>query len=478
MKKNETASLSDGLDQLLTLADTATPSASCAQRLREHILAMLLCPDKATVTNLICTAGEQQHDWSAPYRLYSHGRVDETVLFATARQQLEAQLGPGAALVVALDDTLVRKTGTKIDGVGWKRDPLGPPFQTNLVPAQRYLQFSAAWPLADGQARLVPIGFFHAPSAGKPPKDASPEQLREHREEQKQLRLNQQALVQMQALREQVAADRPIVFNGDGSYTNETVLKKLPVNTTYIGRIRKDAALHLLPAARAATGRPPSYGQEAPTPEQLRQDETIPWQPVEAFAAGQRHCFKIKTLAPVLWRKSGVERPLRVIVIAPLGYRLRKGAKLLYRQPAYIICTDPDLPIETVLQNYLWRWGIEVNFREEKSLLGAGEAQVRTAASNQHLPATVVAAYALLWIAALRSIQNGQQIPLVQPPKWRHPTDAALPSTGELLRRLRFELWAHALRPSSFHHFVTKPSSTTKPHKPLASPAGSLFAAA
>lgn len=439
---------------------------------------MLLCPDKATVTNLLCTAGEQQHDWSAHYRLYSRERVDQTILFATARQQLEAQLKPGAPLVVALDDTLVRKTGTKIDGVGWKRDPLGPPFQTNLVRAQRYLQFSAAWPLAGGQARLVPIGFFHAPSAGKPPKDASQEQLRAHREEQKQLRLNQQALVAMQQLREQVAADRPLVFNGDGSYTNQTVLKKLPANTTYIGRIRKDAALYRLPAARAATGRPPCYGREAPTPEQLRQDETLPWQTLEAFAAGQRHRFKIKTLAPVLWRKSGVARPLRVIVIAPLGYRLRKGAKLLYRQPASIICTDPDLPIEEVLQNYLWRWGIEINFREEKSLLGAGEAQVRTAASNQHLPATVVAAYALLWIAALRSIQNGQTIPLVCPPKWRRKTDAALPSTGELLRCLRFELWAHALRPSSFHHFVTKPSSTTKLLKTLASPAGALFAAA
>lgn len=439
---------------------------------------MLLCPEKATLSNLICTAGGEQHDWSAHYRLYARERVDETVLFATAREQIEAQLPPGGALVVALDDTLVRKSGTKIHGAGWKRDPLGPPFQTNLVRAQRYLQFSAAWPLADGQARMVPIGFFHAPSAGKAPKNASEEQLREHREEQKQLRLNQQALGQMRQLREQVAAGRPIVFNGDGSYTNQTVLKQLPANTTYIGRIRKDASLHYLPAARAATGRPPGYGPQAPTPEQLRQDEQSPWQEAEAFAAGQRHAFKIKTIAPVLWRKSGTARLLRMIVIAPLGYRLRKGSKLLYRQPAYIICTDPGLPLAEVLQDYLWRWGIEVNFREEKTLLGAGEAHVRTAASSQHLPATVVAAYALLWVAALRSIQNGQTIPLLRPPKWRRTTSPGLPCTGELLRRLRFELWAHALRPSSFHHFITKDPALTKSHKPIASPAGALFAAA
>jgi hypothetical protein len=30
-----------------------------------------------------------------------------------------------------------------------------------------------------------------------------------------------------------------------------------------------------------------------------------------------------------------------------------------------------------LLQYYLWRWGIEVNFREEKALIGIGEVQVR-----------------------------------------------------------------------------------------------------
>ncbi|WP_332914692.1 hypothetical protein [Algoriphagus boritolerans] len=33
----------------------------------------------------------------------------------------------------------------------------------------------------------------------------------------------------------------------DGSYTNETVLKKLPANTILIGRIRKDCSLYLPP---------------------------------------------------------------------------------------------------------------------------------------------------------------------------------------------------------------------------------------
>lgn len=442
---------------------------------------MLLCPDRSTLSNLLCTAGRSHQDWTADYRLYSRERVDESVLFQEVRTHLEGALLPEAPLVVAMDDTLVHKTGTHIEGVSWRRDPLGPKFQANLVRAQRFVQFSAAWPLSAGQARMVPIGFFHAPSAPKPPKQADPSVQKLYRESQKQMALNQQALGHMQTLREQCPSSRKIIFTGDGSYTNTTVLKGLPGGCVYIGRTRKDTKLNYLPALEGnLTGRPASYGPEAPTPEALRVDESVPWQRVEAFACGQPHQFRIKTLERVLWRKSGAKRVLRLMVVAPLGYRLRKGSKLLYRQPAYLLCTDPDMSLEQFLQNYLWRCGIEVNFREEKSLLGTGEAQVRTKASNQHLPAVTVAAYSFLWIAALQLLTSGKSIPSIAPPKWRKPAVARekLPSTGDLLRSLRFELWSGALRPDTFYHFVTQTAASTKSQKPSPSLPGALFNAA
>ena len=143
------------------------------------------------------------------------------------------------------------------------------------------------------------------------------------------------------------------------------------------------------------------------------------------------------------------------------------------------------------MQYYLWRWGIEVNFRDEKTLIGTGEAQVRSAASNQHLPAMTVAAYAMLWVAALRmherhgKDQNPKVMTGLQPPRWRARREAGgqpLPSTGDLLRLLRYETWAGALRPGSLYHFVTAatPSKTCQkpPLKPPLSLPGMLFAAA
>ena len=66
---------------------------------------------------------------------------------------------------------------------------------------------------------------------------------------------------------------------------------------------------------------------------------------------------------------------MKLVIIRPLAYRLTKNSRLLYRQPAYLICTDTELEIEKLLQAYLWRWEIEVNFREQKTLLGCGQAQ-------------------------------------------------------------------------------------------------------
>ena len=73
-------------------------------------------------------------------------------------------LPDNAPLVTALDDTGLRKTGRKIPGVGYRRDPMSPPFHVNLVPAQRFVQLSAMadrQPSADrsrGELRLPSFG--------------------------------------------------------------------------------------------------------------------------------------------------------------------------------------------------------------------------------------------------------------------------------------------------------------------------------
>jgi hypothetical protein len=330
---------------------------------------------------------------------------------------------------------------------------------------------------------MVPILFEHAPSAKKPSKDATADQLAHYRECFKQQRLNMKALEEMERLRAVCPPDRRLIFCGDGSYTNALIIKNMPERCTYIGRIRKDAKFHHLPEitkGRKANGRPRRFGLEALTPEELRTDESRPWQTVRAFAAGKSHDIRVKTMDQLLWRKSGTKHIVRAVVIAPLGYRLRKGSKLLYRQPAFLLCTDPELDLAQLVQYYLWRWGIEVNFREEKTLLGAGDAQIRTPQSNRSLPTMVVAAYSLLWLAALRMHKRGDLPVGIATPKWRAKSkeNQSLPSSGDLLRTLRSEIWARSIRPGTFYHFMTNSTADKKPQKLSPSLPGTLLSAA
>jgi hypothetical protein len=261
------------------------------------------------------------------------------------------------------------------------------------------------------------------------------------------------------------AKDRDLMVSGDGSYTNKTVLRGLPDRTTFIGRIRKDAKLHRLPRAdqQPKVGSKRRYGEVAPTPEELRKDESVPWRTVEAYASGKMHTFRVKEMKPVLWRKAGADLPVRIVVIAPVGYRLRKGGKLLYRQPAYLLCTDLDMAIQEVLQYYLWRWDVEVNHRDEKQLIGVGQAQVWSPQSVDRQPALAVASYSYLLLAAMRVYGMNEPGPMIPVPKWQAKKVNPRVSTQRLLQALRSEIWAYAVErlDSDSSDFVTPAQRTT-----------------
>jgi hypothetical protein len=276
-------------------------------------------------------------------------------------------------------------------------------------------------------------------------------------------------------------AQRQLWLTVDGSYTNKTVMRNIPDRVVLIGRVREDAKFTHLPQLSASVipGRKPVYGVSAPTPEALRQNDAVPWQTVRAFIAGREHDFKIKTLNPLRWRVAGGQRNLQLIVIAPLRYRLSKQAKLLYRKPAYLICTDTNVEPAKILQAYLWRWDIEVNFRDEKTLMGVGQAQVRNPASTTGVPQMMVAAYALLLMAAIKTF-GAKGNPLVLPePKWRAKRIKPRASTMDLIRLLRAELWAEAIDERCLSDFVNRPKDNTNCEKPFI-PAKSaiLYAAA
>ena len=433
----------------------------------------IACLGRHTITGIICAQAGQYADWSSVYRLF--GRFDQERIFAPVREAVCRHMPAQMPVIAALDDTVVPKRGKKVAGASWRRDPTGPAFRPNFVWAQRFVQMSLVAPSRGfaGAARGIPVDIVHAPTPQKPrkranlgeeasqeDKEAAQKEWAKYRQDQRAMRVSKVGAERIAHLRSQLNDDpisqgRELIVAVDGGYTNRTVFQEIPKATTLIGRLRKDARLFERPAQPAKrtglferpaqpakrTGRKRLYGDALPTPEQFRQDENIPWTQVKAHAAGKVWDFDVKVIHPVRWKAAG-GRNLQLVIIAPIAYRPTKASRMKYRDPAYLLCTDPDLPIEQLLQAYLWRWEIEVNFREEKTIMGTGQAQVRTQTAVETTTAFAVASYAMLQVAALQTGLRDSGLP---PPKWRKKETPRRPSTTQLVNRVRAELWGNAL---------------------------------
>lgn len=414
---------------------------------------ILNCMGRSTITGWLVGSGLQFKDWSANYKLFSQDRVNNSVLFSTVRREvISLNDSREQNIYVHMDDTLFRKKGKKLSGAKWFRDPLGPPFHTNFVWGQRFLQISMSLIKSMGGApgKTIPVDLVHCPLPVKPKKGSDEPTLQQYLEDLKKMKISKIGSERINLLRINLNtdgyADKRLVVSVDGGYTNQAILKNLSDNITIIGRIRKDARLNSLPQPNEM-GRKRIYGESLPTPEQIRLSADYPWQQVNAWASGKLHIFDVKIMREVRWRKSGLIN-LQLVIIKPVAYRLSKNSPLLYRDPAFLICTDPDLEVEKLLQAYLCRWGIEVNFKEQKTVLGCGKAQVRKEASCQNVPAFHTAVYSMLLTAAAKYTQDN-----LPRPKWYQKDKNAPPTTGDLINLFRASKWAENMA-ISFSNFV------------------------
>jgi hypothetical protein len=440
-------------------------------------VSLIACLGKHTITGILRTSGQQSRDWTAIYRLFSKNRIDLDSLWASICNKVTEMTPADQPIFALMDDTHICKSGHKIPGTSWRRDPLGPHFSTNFIWSSRHLQISIALPEDSGlsRARAIPIEFLHCPTAKRPSKKASDEEMKEYRKIQNETRISKIGASEISSLRQQLDGDestknRVLVVSVDGGYTNAATYRSVPHNTVVIGRTRKDAKLFAKPTDYLAKGRRRIYGDELQTPEQVRQDDSISWQSVNVFAAGKMHAIDVKVIENVRWKSAG-KQDLTLIVIRPLAYRLTKNSKLLYKQPAYLLVTPNALSLPQVLQAYIWRWEIEVSFRDEKTLLGLGEAQVRTPESVAKVPAFVAATYALMHLAATQTGITAADIPQ---PKWNKPKDTDRCSTQQIKTAVREELWGSGIH-GSFSGFADNKLYDTKPLKRRWDPAQAVI---
>jgi hypothetical protein len=293
----------------------------------------------------------------------------------------------------------------------------------------------------ESSSRSIPVRFEMAPVVKKPGKRASATDWKEYERQKKEKNLSVQFVAMTRELRERLNQTghqaKRLVQVGDGSFCNRTVFLEdwESQNVTLVVRCRKD--ILLCKRARGKGRR--FYGKTKFTPEEVRRSDCrARWQTAMIFHGGCLREVRYKQLTKVFWQGGARKREVRLLLVAPVGYRTSNNGRKYYRQPAYLLTTDLTACAVELLQAYFDRWGIEVNHRDEKQILGVGQAQVWNEHSVSKVPALLVAMYSWLLLAGLHCYGPTRTKDYQPLPKWRR--GAKRPSCLDLVTLLRKQL--------------------------------------
>jgi hypothetical protein len=319
----------------------------------------ILTPGRRAITGaLVVTGLSQKRHHSAFHRFFSLARWEPDEigrhLFMTVLKHAPAQ-GPVA---IALDDTLARKRGEHIFGIGSHPDPV---FSTKK---RKVFTFGHVWVVMTVTVR---IPLFQRTWG-------LPILLRLYRSKSTCLKKNKEYKKKTELAREMLDVlarwlpDRRFEVAADSAYCNSTVTRGLADTIVLFGTMRPDAALTALPDAsrrHKRGGRPAVRGERLPNPEKVYETAEYGWYAMQVVLYGRMQWVTYQSWTAQWYRACGA-RLLHVVVTKTTH------GKIPFR---VFFCTDPEVSVEYLLQRYASRWSIEVTFYNMKQFLGFADSQ-------------------------------------------------------------------------------------------------------
>lgn len=443
------------------------PWKHCFPQYRTFILAVrlslssLCTPSRGTISQAITFCGRDQIDWSSDYKFFSRSDWDPNELFLSVIEETLTYFKGKDYIAIAFDETKIKKTGKKIPGTQYHRDPLSPPFRVNFIYGFRILQASVCLPLYNAgyieptASRGVPVLFENAPVVKKPGKRATEAEKSEYKKLKQQTNLSNTFLENLQRLRMRVdlagGDQKTIIALGDGSFCNKTTFDHRVEKTNILVRCRKDTCLCF---EDKSTDNKRFYSKVKFSPESVRKSDEVKWSKSKVFIGGRFRMIRYKEASNVLWQRGAKKKPLRLIVIAGIPYRNTKNGKVNYRGPAYLLTDNLEIPVRELIQMYIDRWQIEVNFRDEKTVIKIGEAQVWNTKSVSRQPAFVAASYSMLILASLKCRGPNRTDEYFPLPKWRRKSNR--PSCNDLVSALTSDIVHNKKMLSSYGMFINE----------------------
>jgi len=418
------------------------------QRAQSLALGLLAGMGTRTITRALGFLGKEQQDWSADYKLFNRSPWEPVRLFDPLFKAAvdDYHADSEDPIPVALDDTVVSRCGKQVPNTSWQRDPMSPPFHVNLIWGQRYLQASLLLPLyredSTSSPRALPIRFAECPVIRKPRKRAGDQEWADYKKARKQHNLSTHFVSVVKETRhrldDQGRCSRQLLALGDGSFCNRTTFGSTVERTHLLCRARKDLRL----CFRHSGAGPRYYDTHSFTPQSVYENKRRRWKIALIFHGGNWRRVRYKEVKKVLWRTGAKRKELRLLVLAPTPYLKTTTGRKYYRQKAFLLTDDLETPVRVLLQDYFDRFQIEFNHRDEKSILGVGQAQVWAKASTPRVPEFIVASYSAMLLASLKTYGPKRTHDYLILPKWRR--GAKRPSCLDMVTLLRKEINQHA----------------------------------
>jgi SRSO17 transposase len=383
---------------------------------------------RRTVTGMLTAAGvagKRHH--AAFHRLFATARWSRDALGLAVFRVLEPLLGSDA-IFLAVDDTLARKRGLKVFGVGMHHDPLlssrGMAI-TNWGHSWVVLGVIVQLPLWPERALCLPILFRLYLNH-----DAS-------RRARRGCRPRPELAVEMLRILCQHRKNRRFHVLADSAYGGQSVLCHLPDNCDLTSRLVMNARLHAAPPPRKpdAQGRPRKRGLRLPTPTQMLQART---RRLTLKMYGRRDRVRVASTTACVY--AAPSRLLQIVAVEPLSGGRRE-------QAFYSTCSTATAL--AVLTWYAQRWSIEVAFHDSKQHLGFEEPQGWSRRAAERTAPVAMLLYSLIvyWFAT-----EGHRHWRPQRNSWYIKPRA---SFGDMLATLRRE----SLREQSFGWGLSGPGS-------------------
>lgn len=320
---------------------------------------LIAAPTRRSVCGMLLGAGLSQ--------LWHHSRAH--FFFARARWSVEQvgsvllrlavdRLMPAdAPIVLAIDDTLFRRSGRRVHATGWHHDGAA------SGPTRHKLSWGNCWVIA---GVVVQLPFLHRPVC-LPVAFA----LWQKNGPTKQVLAGRLAAAVAAALpgrQVHLVADAWYAGAGGspGATRGATRERGIPDGVTLTSRLRVTATLNAIVTPQpGAMGRPRRKGPKLGTAKDIA--ATVDWTTTTVTRYGRTDTVHIAERA-CMWYGVYRSRPMRLILVRDLD---RDTALAL-------ITTDLTSPTTDIVTRYAARWSIEVAIADAKQITGVGEARNRS----------------------------------------------------------------------------------------------------